>query len=123
MKIEITAIERLLKGTGASRRLRHSGKTPGILYGGKDEDGIDGNLIKHETSYYTSTPEYVDDLIDIFRKQKNYFKENGENNQKTEIFSLSIAVHWRFDKQDWLKVQENNNRNDKLVLHFQSNTI
>tara|TARA_B100000780_G_C21061889_1_gene426845 strand:+ start:185 stop:880 length:696 start_codon:yes stop_codon:yes gene_type:complete len=37
MKIEITAIERMLKGTGASRRLRHSGKTPGILYGGKDD--------------------------------------------------------------------------------------
>jgi large subunit ribosomal protein L25 len=37
MKIEITANERALKGTGASRRLRHSGKTPGILYGGKDE--------------------------------------------------------------------------------------
>ena len=37
MKIEITANERVLKGTGASRRLRHSGKTPGILYGGKGE--------------------------------------------------------------------------------------
>ncbi|MDC0422901.1 50S ribosomal protein L25/general stress protein Ctc [Methylophilaceae bacterium] len=37
MKIEITANERALKGTGASRRLRHSGKTPGILYGGKDK--------------------------------------------------------------------------------------
>ena len=37
MKIEITANKRALKGTGASRRLRHSGKTPGILYGGKDE--------------------------------------------------------------------------------------
>jgi large subunit ribosomal protein L25 len=37
MKIEITANERTLKGTGASRRLRHSGKTPGILYGGKSE--------------------------------------------------------------------------------------
>ncbi|HCK03783.1 MAG TPA: 50S ribosomal protein L25, partial [Methylophilaceae bacterium] len=37
MKIEITANARELKGTGASRRLRHSGKTPGILYGGKNE--------------------------------------------------------------------------------------
>jgi len=37
MKIEIISNERTLKGTGASRRLRHSGKTPGILYGGKDE--------------------------------------------------------------------------------------
>ncbi len=37
MKIEISANVRALKGTGASRRLRHSGKTPGILYGGKNE--------------------------------------------------------------------------------------
>ena len=37
MKIEINAIVRELKGTGASRRLRHAGKTPGILYGGDKE--------------------------------------------------------------------------------------
>jgi large subunit ribosomal protein L25 len=34
MKIEINAKERKSKGTGASRRLRHDGTTPGILYGG-----------------------------------------------------------------------------------------
>ena len=34
MKIEINAKERKSKGTGASRRLRHEGTTPGILYGG-----------------------------------------------------------------------------------------
>lgn len=34
MKIEINAKERTSKGTGASRRLRHKGTTPGILYGG-----------------------------------------------------------------------------------------
>lgn len=37
MKIEIKAIVRELKGTGASRRLRHAGKTPGVLYGGDKE--------------------------------------------------------------------------------------
>jgi len=36
MKIEINAKIRELKGTGASRRLRHSGKVPGVLYGGKN---------------------------------------------------------------------------------------
>ena len=35
MKIEINAKERKSKGTGASRRLRHIGTTPGILYGGE----------------------------------------------------------------------------------------
>ena len=34
MKIEINAKERKSKGTGASRRLRHEGTTPVILYGG-----------------------------------------------------------------------------------------
>ena len=37
MKIEINAVLRQAKGTGASRRLRHQGKVPGVLYGGKDE--------------------------------------------------------------------------------------
>ena len=37
MKIEINAVLRESKGTGASRRLRHEGKVPGVLYGGKDD--------------------------------------------------------------------------------------
>ena len=44
MKIEIKANERVAKGTGASRRLRHSGVTPGILYGNnKDAKSIEIN--------------------------------------------------------------------------------
>jgi large subunit ribosomal protein L25 len=34
MKIEISARKREAQGTGASRRLRRSGRVPGILYGG-----------------------------------------------------------------------------------------
>ncbi|OGU20216.1 MAG: 50S ribosomal protein L25/general stress protein Ctc [Hydrogenophilales bacterium RIFOXYD1_FULL_62_11] len=34
MEIEIIAAKRELQGTGASRRLRHAGKVPGIVYGG-----------------------------------------------------------------------------------------
>jgi large subunit ribosomal protein L25 len=36
MKIEIGAAKRAVQGTGASRRLRHAGRVPGILYGGKE---------------------------------------------------------------------------------------
>ncbi len=32
--MKFTAYERVLQGTGASRRLRHAGKVPGIVYGG-----------------------------------------------------------------------------------------
>lgn len=34
MKIEISAHKRTVQGTGASRRLRRTGRVPGILYGG-----------------------------------------------------------------------------------------
>ena len=34
MKIEISAHQRAAQGTGASRRLRNTGKVPGIIYGG-----------------------------------------------------------------------------------------
>jgi large subunit ribosomal protein L25 len=37
MKIEVSAEKRTLQGKGASRRLRRSGKTPGIIYGGNSE--------------------------------------------------------------------------------------
>lgn len=37
MKIEIGAENRTLQGTGASRRLRRSGKVPAIIYGGDQE--------------------------------------------------------------------------------------
>ena len=35
MQIEVSAQKRTKQGTGASRRLRREGKTPGIVYGGK----------------------------------------------------------------------------------------
>jgi len=36
MPIELSATKRAAQGTGASRRLRHAGKVPGILYGGAE---------------------------------------------------------------------------------------
>lgn len=37
MAIEINAVKRDLKGTGASRRLRRAGNVPGVVYGGNKE--------------------------------------------------------------------------------------
>ena len=34
MAIEVTATSRATQGKGASRRLRHTGRVPGVLYGG-----------------------------------------------------------------------------------------
>ncbi len=40
--MKFTACERSKQGTGASRRLRKSGKTPGIVYGGSGEPKLIG---------------------------------------------------------------------------------
>ena len=49
--MKVVAFERSVQGTGASRRLRNSGKTPGIIYGGKQESPcaieLDHNALFH----------------------------------------------------------------------------
>jgi len=50
MKTEFNATLRTVQGTGASRRLRHAGKTPGIVYGAGQEVAVielDHNEIYH----------------------------------------------------------------------------
>jgi large subunit ribosomal protein L25 len=48
--MKVVAFERSVQGTGASRRLRNSGKTPGIIYGGKNPATVielDHNALFH----------------------------------------------------------------------------
>ncbi|ODV12747.1 MAG: 50S ribosomal protein L25/general stress protein Ctc [Thiobacillus sp. SCN 64-317] len=50
MEIEVIAARRELQGTGASRRLRHAGKVPGIVYGGPTapvQIELDHNALYH----------------------------------------------------------------------------
>jgi len=50
MTIEFIAFNRTMQGTGASRRLRRTGKVPGIVYGGhKDAIAIE---LDHNALYY-----------------------------------------------------------------------
>ncbi len=49
MTIEINAKIRSTQGTGASRRLRHTGRVPGVVYGGGDAKMID---IDHNELYH-----------------------------------------------------------------------
>jgi large subunit ribosomal protein L25 len=51
MQIEINAKKRDGQGTGASRRLRHAGRVPGIVYGGgKDAQSVD---LDHKELYFS----------------------------------------------------------------------
>lgn len=48
--MKFVAFERAKQGTGASRRLRHTGRTPGIVYGGATEPALielDHNALWH----------------------------------------------------------------------------
>jgi large subunit ribosomal protein L25 len=48
--MKFVAFERAKQGTGASRRLRNSGKTPGIVYGGEGQPQLielDHNALWH----------------------------------------------------------------------------
>jgi large subunit ribosomal protein L25 len=50
MQIEFTAFPRSVQGTGASRRLRHAGKVPGIVYGSTEAPQtieLDHNALFH----------------------------------------------------------------------------
>ena len=55
MKIEISATQRKAHGTGASRRLRRSGRVPGIVYGG--EQGALNIDLDHKELYRNLTNE------------------------------------------------------------------
>ena len=55
MKIEISATQRKVQGTGASRRLRRSGRVPGIVYGG--EQGALNIDLDHKELYRNLTNE------------------------------------------------------------------
>jgi large subunit ribosomal protein L25 len=49
--IEVNAVSRTLQGTGASRRLRNTGKVPGIVYGGEQPGQpveLDHNALFHQ---------------------------------------------------------------------------
>jgi large subunit ribosomal protein L25 len=50
LNMKVVAFERSVQGTGASRRLRNSGKTPGIVYGSKEQAAVielDHNALFH----------------------------------------------------------------------------
>ncbi len=55
MKIEISAQKRAAQGTGASRRLRNTGRVPGIVYGG-DKAAVNIEL-DHKELYQNLTTE------------------------------------------------------------------
>ena len=109
MKIEINAKERKSKGTGASRRLRHEGTTPGILYGG----------VKDAISLEIDTKE----LFMQFRHEAFHASILTLNleGKKESVILRDFQMHPvrnNIQHIDFQRINENEKINVKVPFHF-----
>ena len=89
MKIEVTAFPRTSQGTGASRRLRATGRVPGVIYGaGKDAQSVEFDhkaLLRHlkleafHSSILDLTVEGKKDRVLLRDFQMHPFKEQVQH--------------------------------------------
>ena len=109
MKIEINVKERKSKGTGASRRLRHEGTTPGILYGG----------VKDSISLEIDTKE----LFMQFRHEAFHASILTINleGKKESVILRDFQMHPvrnNIQHIDFQRINENEKINVKVPFHF-----
>ena len=109
MKIEFNAVKRDSQGTGASRRLRHAGRIPGIIYGG------------------TNAPQSIDmdhnELFQFMRKEVFYSSVLTMNLDGVKELCLLRDVQRHPYKQlvmhlDFQRVDATHKLHTKVPLHF-----
>ncbi|RFC36938.1 MAG: large subunit ribosomal protein L25 [Candidatus Nitrotoga sp. LAW] len=108
MKIELSAISRKAQGTGASRRLRKSGRVPGIVYGGVEPTLID---LDHNNLYYSLRKE-------AFHASILTLDLDGK---KEQVLLRDFQMHpFRQQVQhiDFQRVESNKKIHMKVPLHF-----
>lgn len=112
--MKFVAFERSLQGTGASRRLRNSGRTPGIVYGGAAEPlaiELDHNALWHaikKEAFHAS-------VLDM--------ELNGKDNK---VLLRNVQMH-PFKQLilhiDFQRVDENTKLHMKVPLHFSGDEL
>lgn len=112
--MKFVAFERSLQGTGASRRLRNSGRTPGIVYGGTAEPlaiELDHNALWHaikKEAFHAS-------VLDM--------ELNGKDNK---VLLRNVQMH-PFKQLilhiDFQRVDENTKLHMKVPLHFSGDEL
>ncbi|SFU32496.1 50S ribosomal protein L25/general stress protein Ctc [Nitrosospira multiformis] len=109
MQIEVSAEKRELQGKGASRRLRGSGKVPGIIYGGENPAQpieLDHNDLYHQLK------------LEAFHASILTMSVEG---QKEKVLLRDIQMH-PFKLQvlhiDFQRVASNKKIHMKVPLHF-----
>ncbi|MEQ1674772.1 MAG: 50S ribosomal protein L25, partial [Candidatus Nitrotoga sp.] len=108
MKIEFSASSRKAQGTGASRRLRNTGRTPGIVYGGGEPTLID---LDHNSLYHLLRKE-------LFHASVLTMELDGK---KEQVLLRDFHMHpFRQQVQhiDLQRVEKNKKIHMKVPLHF-----
>ena len=107
--MKFTAFERNLQGTGASRRLRISGKTPGIVYGaGKEPKNIE---LDHNALYHAMRKEAFHSSILEMDLNGQVEKVLLRDYQKHPFKQLVLHV-------DFQRVDATTRIHKKVPLHF-----
>ncbi len=108
MKIEISATSRKAQGTGASRRLRKTGRVPGIVYGEREPTLID---LDHNDLYHALRKE-------SFHASVLTLELDGK---KEQVLLRDFHMHpFRQQVQhiDFQRVDKNKKIHMKVPLHF-----
>jgi large subunit ribosomal protein L25 len=109
MQIELSATKRAAQGTGASRRLRHAGKVPGILYGG-GEPPLTIELNHNELYLQARREAFHASIINL-----------SLDGQKQQVLLRAINMHpWKTRVQhvDFQRVRADQKIHMKVPLHF-----
>lgn len=109
MQIELSATKRTAQGTGASRRLRHTGRVPGILYGG-DEPPLTIELDQNELYLQARREAFHASIITL-----------SLDGQKQPVLLRAINMHpWKAQVQhiDFQRVHADQKIHMRVPLHF-----
>ena len=108
MAIEINATNRKTQGTGASRRLRNTGRVPGVVYGAGDVNMIE---LDHNELYYKLRAEAFHASI---------LTLNLEGKKESVLLRDFVMHPFRQQVQhiDFQRVDEKKKMHIKVPLHF-----
>ena len=107
--MKIIAFNRTLQGSGASRRLRTSGQTPGIIYGGAEAPAmiqLDGNALYHALKKEAFHGSILD--LEIDGKSQQVLLRDFQMHAFKQL-----VMH-----ADFQRVDANSKLHKKINLHF-----
>lgn len=109
--MKVVAFPRTQQGTGASRRLRNAGQTPGIIYGGKEAPqliALDGNALFHALKKEAFHGSILD--LDIDGKTQQVLLRDFQMHAYKQI-----VLH-----ADFQRVDASQAIHTKVTLHFEN---